>query len=144
MCLFVHGLLTPGANEDVVRALAAQAGLKWDRMRNARRARLREGELIFRTTQGHCDCDTALGAHRERAKRLSGDQEIELARWLDFLPAVVSSRAADRIGVFLFWDDGPRRRSPVQERRSLDVDELDAQVLLTLQQRVIYEFVSRA
>ena len=94
MCIFITIVLPASANLPGVKTLAEAAGLGFAPYRNPNlEGQLQSGELLFRATLGHCDCDTplaslAVGQETEIAEQhvwppRKGWSAAKLARWAE-------------------------------------------------------------
>ncbi|TKR29347.1 hypothetical protein FCE95_14420 [Luteimonas gilva] len=67
MCHFITAVLSSEAYQASLDALARKHGRIFQPLSNPSIQRqLRQGQQYFRTTPGHCDCGTALGAGRRK------------------------------------------------------------------------------
>lgn len=87
MCHFITAVLPGSANHAALAEIAARHGRALKPQRNPSvEEHLKSGEHYFLTTQGHCDCGTALGAlgraesKLERRKSAADNEESKLRR----------------------------------------------------------------
>ena len=95
LCHFITAVLPRSANHAALAEIAAKYRRALDPQSKASiEGQLQPGELYFLTTQGHCDCGTALGALRrsdtelerrnrndEQKLRRKGWSEVKITRW---------------------------------------------------------------
>ena len=94
MCTFITIVLPASANLPGVKTLAEAAGLGFAPYRNPNLERqLQSGELLVRSTLGHCDCDTPLACLAAGQETKIAEQPVrpprkgwsaaKLARWVE-------------------------------------------------------------
>ncbi|MFB0562055.1 MAG: hypothetical protein ACETWM_12700 [Candidatus Lokiarchaeia archaeon] len=127
----------------------------------------RKGDVCFRPIERHCDCDTTLGILSRRGgvlnkkdiKRLKKrnpkmDEEMiariakqrmqelesapETVQWFDFLQELLSSGEVFHIGLLIHWGWIP---PVIKETRKVRKEDITKELLLNMEQDVLYEFI---
>lgn len=78
----------------------------------------------------------------ERNKRLKGGS-LDADQWMTLIRDVVETRKAGRFGLLLHWyrSNPSSERISIAERKTVALEDLSVEVLLTMSEDVLYEFV---
>ncbi|WP_374502419.1 hypothetical protein [Pseudoxanthomonas sp.] len=76
MCTYISAIVPKSADVDRLSAVAASFNKDFRPFANASiQGQLSPGELLFLTTRGHCDCDSALGSGNRRRRKVADVDE---------------------------------------------------------------------
>ena len=81
--------------------------------------------------------------HRREDEALAKGGGAELERWLEFLNHLLKAKVADKFGLLLHWyhTSVESERIKIQRTESVKLPDVNAELLMRIEEDVLYEFV---